>query len=628
MKTSKYLAGALCLTMAALYSCQSDEPANGKNPVVEKNEIRYVRINIANPHNISKAVEFENGTTDESEVSSVYFRFYDLNGNAVDSKEETLTWTTQTNGSNVSHIASATVAISLNKGDNYPSYVMCFLNPVDYTSPATGTPLEDLRTIKRTSYLNNLNKFAMTNSVYYGKDNATNLDNVKISATPIKLNQLYKSQADADAGTSTVDIYVERYAAKVNFQLAENAVQEYDANNGYSLTFNPEYWTVNADAPNMFAIKRFTKTATGTEIPTLTEVNGMLPGWTTWNAPTLSRSYWSNSPAFYATKFPRVSDDIADLTGNSAANSYGAGVANGDFALKYYSYNQIKTTGVTAAADAAIRTKYVLENTMGQAAFQSLNPKAAAPSALLVGNYTISANGTALPDGTSFYLFGGDNKNLYFSETLPANAPDDAKTMKSVFMNLQQILATDNNGTMLTAANAGTIANNLVVKHPIKAVRGEYALPHRFVTLQLANVPETAVYYKPAESTTWVPVTEATLNAVNTMLAQQLTYAEAYTSGKAYFSIPIKHLGATENTSDSPFSEAGTDWTKVRVGDFGLVRNHVYTIGVSQIKGLATGVENLDYPIVPPMDQDNYFIKYSINILAWRIVPTQGGIIL
>lgn len=66
----------------------------------------------------------------------------------------------------------------------------------------------------------------------------------------------------------------------------------------------------------------------------------------------------------------------------------------------------------------------------------------------------------------------------------------------------------------------------------------------------------------------------------------------------------------------------------MRVGDFGLVRNHVYTLTVSQIKGLGTGIENLDYPIVPPMEMDDYFIKYRINILNWRIVPEQKNIIL
>ena len=60
----------------------------------------------------------------------------------------------------------------------------------------------------------------------------------------------------------------------------------------------------------------------------------------------------------------------------------------------------------------------------------------------------------------------------------------------------------------------------------------------------------------------------------------------------------------------------------------GLVRNHVYKISVKAIKGMATGIDNLNYPIVPPMDADDYYVKYQINILGWRVVPTQENIIL
>ncbi len=100
-------------------------------------------------------------------------------------------------------------------------------------------------------------------------------------------------------------------------------------------------------------------------------------------------------------------------------------------------------------------------------------------------------------------------------------------------------------------------------------------------------------------------------------------------TGAAYFGIPIKHLRATEDTTNSPFAADGTvaDWTNVRVGDFGLVRNHVYTINVTGIEGLGNGINDLDNPIVTPMDTYNYYIKYSIKVLNWRIVPAQNVIL-
>ena len=387
----------------------------------------------------------------------------------------------------------------------------------------------------------------------------------------------------------------------------------------------------------MYAVKRFATTAPaeGAEqpIPTLADVNAMLGNWTLWNDAPLHRSYWACSPSYYAVAFPQVSDNIADLVDGDGT---GAGEEVGEFKLKYYSYNQIVATTGTGAGvkdfaasnDGTLPCKYVLENTMGEAAFASLNPKAAAPSLLMAGSYNVKNGETAIDANTGFYLY--DN-NLYFGEVV-TGAVANAVTMKNKFFDANLVLAVDEEGTLLNSASAGTLASIFVVKHPDKEVRGTQAVPHRFVTLQLSSAPATGLYYKPNGSSVWVAVTADNLNAVNLLLWQQLGNAYAYTEGKAYYSIPIKHLGATENKTDSPFSEVdgkeSIDWAKVRVGDFGLVRNHVYTLNVTEISGLATGIEDLDYPIVPPMDTDNYWIKYRLNILNWRIVPAQGGIIL
>ena len=636
------LLGGLALVMTG---CSSDEPAKSGNEPAQKDDIRYIRVNIVNPHNISKALladdQFDDGTPEESAVSAVYFRFFDINGNAIQNaggQIEDLEWKTETATTNVSHIASATVAVPINRGENYPSYVLCFLNPVEYLEL---DKLSDYRSAERLDYKNTNNKFSMSNSAYYGFDAATNTQNVKISGTAILPDQLFTTEKDADEAEADeiINIYVERYASKVNFTLpaAERISDIALEGTGNTLKFTPEYWTVNADAASMYAIKRFesTNTAAGT-VPTLAEVNTMLGAWADWNDPDRKRSYWGCSPSFYASAFPRVSDDFVDLTGNNAANSYGAGAittANKDagYLLKYYSYNQIAglTPNVTesqkgkSAVIGGTATKYVLENTMGSSAFESLNPKAAAPSALLVGNYRVTFNGTALAENTTFYLYGGNS--VFFDSNVAAGAV----TIKDKMMNQQLILAIDDNGTMLNATNGTAYASSFAVKHPDKNVRGNYALSMRYVTLQLESLPAgKKLYYQPNGSEQWKEVSADDLTAVNILLSQQLSYAEAFKQGKAYYSIPIRHLGYTESTDGAPETDGQLDWAKVKVGDFGLVRNHVYTIEVASIAGKATGISNLDEPIVPPMEHNNYYIRYSINILAWRIVPTQGGIVL
>lgn len=655
MEKTKFLYGALGLLALGMTACSSEEPAG--NGVAQQDENRYLRVNLVNPAG-TRATEFEAGTVEENKVTNVIMDFYDAAGNfVVRANPSDITWVANNMAEggevpNVGVIGNAVVKIGINKEQNLPAYVMCYLNPVQWgqNNDANGN-MQNLRLVPREAYQNAAGNFAMNNSCYYGQDEITGQANVKISGTPIAAAKLYTTEAAAiDDDAATLDIYVERYAAKVNFTLntTKPGGEGYEAGvkgislytgttpASYSLEFNPERWTINADAPDMYAVKNFAVTAANANVPTLNEVNEYLGTWSLWNDAANHRSYWSCSPAFFATEFPQVSDQIADIAheipaGTDGMTANGQGVKVGPYALKYYSYNQILTDGngnkdFAAQTDGTLPVKYALENTMGKPAFSSLNPKAAVPSVLLVGNYTVTYNGSVLPAGTSFYLY---NNGLYFKDA-PANV-ENAVLMKDKFIEDQEILYVknaDNTYDLLTKENAGTTLNQLVVKHPDKAVRDKNLVPHRFVTLQLSEVP-TGVYYRPNGAGEFIAVTDANLNVVNTLLWQQSSVAYAYTEGKCYYSMPIWHLGMTENTENSPLSEDRVlDWSKLRVGDMGLVRNHVYKLHVDAITGLATGIENLDYPIVPPMDQDEYWIRYRINILNWRVVPEQSGIIL
>lgn len=658
MEKTKFLYGALGLLALGMTACSSEELAG--NGVAQQDENRYLRVNLVNPAGTRADEKFEAGTIEENKVTSVIMDFYDAAGNfVVRANPSDITWVSNNMAEggevqSVGVIGDAVVKIGISKEQNLPAYVMCYLNPVQWgqNNDANGN-MQGLRLVPREAFQNAAGNFAMNNSCYYGQDEITGQANVKISGTPIAAEKLYSSEAVAsEDDAATLDIYVERYAAKVNFTLNQSKLGEDGYEEGvkgiayytgttpeaYSLEFIPERWTINADAPDMYAVKNFAVTAANANVPTLNEVNEYLGSWSLWNDAANHRSYWSCSPAFFATEFPQVSDQIADIAhemypddeDDEEEPKNGQGEKIGPYALKYYSYNQILTDGngnkdFAAQTDGTLPVKYALENTMGKPAFSSLNPKAAVPSVLLVGSYGVTYNGTALPAGTSFYLF---NNGLYFSET--PTGVENAVLMKDKFIENQEILYVKNGNTYdpLTKENAGSSLNQLDVKHPDKEVRDKNLVPQRFVTLQLSDVP-TGVYYRPHGAGEFVEVTDDNLNVVNTLLWQQSGVAYAYTQGKCYFSMPIWHLGMTENTENSPLSDEGVlDWKKLRVGDMGLVRNHVYKLHVDAITGLATGIENLDYPIVPPMDQDEYYIKYRINILNWRVVPAQSGIIL
>lgn len=625
----------------AMTGCSSDEPGGVQNDKAEKTV--YLRVAIADVNTASRAANnatnFLDATEDESKIHSLQFRFFDAAGNPIDQASETdynfVDATTDQGAPSVDRVKEAVVQVNLAQGQSLPAYVLVFANTVDWTGVTDGTLMNGYRNVEREGYLDNDGYFVMNNSVYYGTDAVSGQNNVKISGTPIQAGQLFTTKAEAEAATDgeVIDIYIERRAARVDVQLpniADNAdaIKPYSVG-GYTLTFVPSAWTVTADAQSMYAIKRFatTQEADGV-IPTKAEVDAYLGTWTGWNDEPLSRSYWACSPSFYATDFPRVSDNIVDIASADDATETGAGEVVAPFALKYYSFNQVNdgTTGSAIAANGAKVTRYALENTMGKEAFASLNPNAAAPSVLLTGKYTITAGTTALAANTSFAIW---NNQLYFIGTVPTGALEGAQTIEAAMLAGQQIVATDANGTMLSAARAG-----VAVQHPAANVRNGNAIAEERMTLQLTTLPTAGnmLYYKPVGSDTWEAIdSEEEMVYVNRQLAGQLNYAKAYTQGAAYFGIPIKHLRATEDTTNSPFTvtdgKETTDWTKVRVGDFGLVRNHVYTINITGITGLGDGVLDLDYPIVTPMNSYNYYIKYSIKVLNWRTVPVQGVIL-
>ena len=205
--------------------------------------------------------------------------------------------------------------------------------------------------------------------------------------------------------------------------------------------------------------------------------------------------------------------------------------------------------------------------------------------------------------------------------------------LKNEMIDNQSVIFYDNQGTNLVDN-----ADLFEVVHPAAAVRTGENVPGRLVTLQLRGVPAgDAVYFY--DGTAFVAVDEDNIAAANKLLWKSVSTASMFNSGLAFFSIPIRHLGYGINVDENkPLTPVVTDatagtneananvynWQNMRRGDFGVVRNHVYTLNVRQIKGLGVGLSSPDQPIVPPMDPDNYYIAARLNILAWRVVPAQG----
>lgn len=89
-------------------------------------------------------------------------------------------------------------------------------------------------------------------------------------------------------------------------------------------------------------------------------------------------------------------------------------------------------------------------------------------------------------------------------------------------------------------------------------------------------------------------------------------YAEAWTEGMCYYTTTIQHL-----------AESG-------VAKYGVVRNHVYNVRITDVTGFGTpvynGDEEIERPVVP--SDDYSYLSAQINVLAWKVVSndvTLGG---
>lgn len=686
MKKQKFLFGALtALAMGAAFTACSDDPIdNGTNKVAEVDQTRYLHVTIANPTNTGSRAEagnFEAGTAQENYVHEVFFVFYDALGTPT-GESYSLSFTDNKNNDdgtnntdkgpiegefnpsgddnnpnantgNVGKVWTSVIPVSLKQGDNLPSYVMAFINPINSSGLVTKT-LAQLDEEQRDRSRCTDNHFPMSNSVYYANNPISGETNARMVATPVVTSQLATSIEDAKNATA-VKIYVERYASKVNLTLpaTEGTITDYSAiNGGYKLTFVPEYWRPNAIDNQTYVVKRYGLIQNDVENyqPTYAELLTNFDNLTWWNDAPNFRSYWAATPSYYENVYPSVSDDVTDQP-------------DGTYSLHYFSYNEISTSKINNVdtpqpsiedVDGGFSGAfYARETTTYSGAWKksegerNYNPLATIPSAVIVGRYVVTKNdGSKLPNNSTFFLYGktGNNWNLYETETevKTAMAKQQNVVLKNVGTAEKPNYQPVRIGTVGTDKPTNVDESTFKVEHPSKDVRtaANVKVAGRLVALQLPteNVPTGLVWYNPTPAegqSNYEAITATNVNNVNEALLTA-GYATRYGDGLCYFNIPIEHLGirasvSATNTGDYVTGAKNTNGTynfnNCPAGSFGLVRNHVYNINVQSISGLATALYDENQPIVPPVDEVSYYISAELNVLNWRIVPVQNVIL-
>lgn len=133
------------------------------------------------------------------------------------------------------------------------------------------------------------------------------------------------------------------------------------------------------------------------------------------------------------------------------------------------------------------------------------------------------------------------------------------------------------------------------------------------VTPTLANDPAgTKKYYTKTNTGTTPTFTEVPKATV--LAAIEADKAEIRKDGRAYYYVPIKHLGSTDANADA-------------IAEYGIVRNHFYKITLSGIKGFGTPVYDPSKVVVPavPTYQDTY-LAARVQVLQWRVVTQKASL--
>lgn len=129
------------------------------------------------------------------------------------------------------------------------------------------------------------------------------------------------------------------------------------------------------------------------------------------------------------------------------------------------------------------------------------------------------------------------------------------------------------------------------------------------VTPTLANDPTgTKKYY--TKTTTGTTPTFSEVPKDKVLAAIEADKAEIRKDGRAYYYVPIKHLGGTGE-----------------LAEYGIVRNHFYKITLTGITGFGTPVYDPEKVVDPavPTYQDTY-LAARVQVLQWRVVNQNASL--
>ena len=549
---SSVLASALMMTVM---SCSSSDDLNGGG--ADANDKSYLAIRINNVGSVAgsrAASDYADGTPDENYIKSVRFYFSNSDGTPYMLKKNGqstgVNWlektdelnTTDKQNPNVSMISNPLLVIEGNTGAS-PAAMIAVINPTSLDGDKLGNGAKTLDDVKRSSIYST---FYATGNMNFVMSNSVYVANGVEKCTSVVTGHV-ATTADA-AKNSPVDLYVERVVAKVQPTIDAT----YTAADGRK-------W-IEIDGKDAIKVGTY---ATN-------DIYAVVDGWgvadengkaelvkqvkTTWNDTNLGINVWT-SPDYHRCFWTSSVAFAAGTEANAPVN---------------HSYNDYAARKLTACA-------YTLPNAPTSV---DTDPYASTLTKMVLAAHLVYKDGTVYKNAEICQYRGQQYLHI-----------DDLK--KEVANNFADYYIKKNDGTR-------TKLQPTDIEFTTKATG--------IKDYQVVATLRTLAADESLQQKTGTTEDESSYTAVTKEALQTLMNAEPAQirkDGKAYYFIPIRHLG--------------TDKTKV--GYYGIVRNHVYSINIQNMFGFGTPVYDPAKTIDPTIpSNDATYLAARINVLSWRVV--------
>ena len=572
MKISKLFPFACVALMMSACASDKEEIGGGTKP---GSDPQYLAVNIVNvgATPTTRAAEYENGTAEESAIKKVRFYFFNGDGSPYLIKNpggtgvtggEDKNWLeaspaddTPTSGA-PSQIEKITQTVLVINGvqSAAPAAIVAVVNPG--TVEATTLQNEKGGDVMRLSEL----RYSAVGSKFYKKD-ATGKESDFVMSNSVYVNAGEDVCASLVAGHVTtsaetakakpVDLYVERVVAKVTADVDNNAFELGNGTNWENTKYGTKKPVGKSGDYDVYAvIEGWGLASENGKAEVEKQVNktwadGTL-GFTPWTTSDYHRCFWEKSVGF-----------DAGMGANPPVNP---------------TFNQL---------NAKMRdVLYTLPNTPESKVTDLKNNDLTKLAVAATLRYKDASN------------------NWHYAEICRYNGVsilgiDNLK--RQVALTFSQYY-TSTDGTNYTQLSK----DDINFKDP-DATTQQY-----LVTPTLADAPVGTKYY--TKSTTGTTPTFTEVDKATVLAAIESDKAEVRKDGRAYYYVPIKHLGGNG-----------------KLAEYGIVRNHFYKITLAGIKGFGTPVYDPSKVVVPavPSYQDTY-LAARVQVLQWRVVTQSASL--